>query len=180
MVVLVDKLVKTQIVECSAVANWIFSSELGSELTNFYVWEILSSTIEKMNRQVEKYDTELSELRRQLNLSAVTSSLSTVSVDLSRPADVPAEDNPVEESKMDDGESTAVAEDKPPVNNLKRRRESDDDDDDEGEDKAEQESVDKVQSMHITQTPVDEATAKLHEKYDIVDERLTNAREQQK
>ena len=59
MVVLVDKLVKTQIVECSAVANWIFSSELGSELTNFYVWEILSSTIEKMNRQVEKYHNEL-------------------------------------------------------------------------------------------------------------------------
>ena len=180
MVVLVDKLVKTQIVECSAVANWIFSSELGSELTNFYVWEILSSTIEKMNRQVEKYDNELAELRRQLNVSAATSSLSTTSVDLSRPADAPIEDNPTEESKMDDGEAADVAEDKPTGNNLKRRRESDDDDEDEGEDKAEQESVDKVQSMQISQPPVDEATAKLHEKYDIVDERLTNAREQQK
>ena len=178
MVVLVDKLVKTQIVECSAVANWIFSSELGSELTNFYVWEILSSTIEKMNRQVEKYDNELAELRRQLNVSVATSSLSTTSVDLSRPADAPTDDNPTEESKMDDGEGTDAVEDKPAGNNLKRRRESDDED--EGEDKADQESAEKIQSMQISQPPVDEATAKLHEKYDIVDERLTNAREQQK
>ena len=83
MVVLVDKLVKTQIVECSAVANWIFSSELGSELTNFYIWEILTSTIEKMNRQVEKYHNELVDLRRQLNISttiqtAVTNLPSTI------------------------------------------------------------------------------------------------------
>jgi len=32
-VVLIDKLVKTQIVECQAVAKWIFSAEMASELT---------------------------------------------------------------------------------------------------------------------------------------------------
>jgi len=33
MVVLVDKLLKTQIIEPSAVANWLFSSEMQPEFT---------------------------------------------------------------------------------------------------------------------------------------------------
>jgi len=34
-VVLVDKLVKTQIVECQAIAKWLFSAEMSSELTKY-------------------------------------------------------------------------------------------------------------------------------------------------
>jgi len=34
-VILVDKLVKTQIVECQAVAKWVFSAEMASELTKY-------------------------------------------------------------------------------------------------------------------------------------------------
>lgn len=33
MVVLIDKMLKTQIIECSAVANWIFSKEMTGEFT---------------------------------------------------------------------------------------------------------------------------------------------------
>ena len=80
--------------------------------------------------------------------------------------------------KMDENENenpTVIDEEKPTINSLKRRRESDDDDDDE-----EQESTEKVQSMQISQPPMDETTAKLHEKYEIVEERLSHAREQQK
>jgi hypothetical protein len=176
MVVLVDKLVKTQIVECSAVANWIFSSELGSELTNFYIWEILTSTIEKMNRQVEKYHNELVDLRRQLNISPpiqpVTSVPPTADVDPANEQIIPSTD----ETKMDENENPTIDEEKSSTNNLKRRRESDDDDDD-GE---EHESTEKIQSMQISQPPMDEATAKLHEKYEIIEERLSHAREQQK
>jgi hypothetical protein len=174
MVVLVDKLVKTQIVECSAVANWIFSSELSSELTNFYIWEILSSTIEKMNRQVEKHHNELLDLRRQLNISSTVEARisSSLPIDIipSNEQTIPSTD----ESKMDESENTNNDEEKSTTNNLKRRHESDDDDDDE------QESTEKVQSMQISQPPMDEATAKLHEKYEIVEERLSHAREQQK
>jgi hypothetical protein len=177
MVVLVDKLVKTQIVECSAVANWIFSSELGSELTNFYVWEILTSTIEKMNRQVEKNHAELLDLRRQLNISAtvqaVTNSSGTVENNPSNEQILPT----TEETKMDESENPIINEEQPTTtttNNLKRRRESDDEDDEE------QESTEKVQAMQISKPPMDEATAKLHEKYEIVEERLLHAREQQK
>ena len=45
MVVLVDKLLKTQIVECAAVANWIFSKDMMTDFTKSYVWEILHLTI---------------------------------------------------------------------------------------------------------------------------------------
>ena len=175
MVVLVDKLVKTQIVDCSAVANWIFSSELGSELTNFYVWEILSSTIEKMNRQVEKYHNELVDLRRQLNISTTVQAASkpSQSMDHSSPTEqtLPAS----EETKMDEGSTpTVVDEEKSTTSHLKRRHESDDDDDDD------REPSEKTPSASLSQPPIDEATAKLHEKYELVEERLTHAREQQK
>lgn len=47
-------MLKTQIVECSAVATWIFSKEMNSEFTKMYLWEILHLTIKKMNKHVIK------------------------------------------------------------------------------------------------------------------------------
>ncbi len=44
-VVLVDKLLKTQVIECAAVANWIFSKEMVHEFTKLYIWEMLHLTI---------------------------------------------------------------------------------------------------------------------------------------
>lgn len=35
MVVLTDKFLKTGIIECSAIANWIFSKEMTSEFTKY-------------------------------------------------------------------------------------------------------------------------------------------------
>lgn len=52
--VLIDKLLKTQIVECSAVATWIFSKEMTNDFTKMYLWEILHLTIKKMNKHVIK------------------------------------------------------------------------------------------------------------------------------
>lgn len=54
IVVIVDKLLKTQIVECSTVANWVFSKKMGGEFTKMYLWEILHLTIKKMNKHVSK------------------------------------------------------------------------------------------------------------------------------
>lgn len=54
MVVLIDKLLKTQIVECSTVANWVFSKKMSGEFTKLYLWEILHLTIKKMNKHVAK------------------------------------------------------------------------------------------------------------------------------
>ncbi|KAF7274782.1 hypothetical protein GWI33_012551 [Rhynchophorus ferrugineus] len=66
MVVLIDKMLKTQIAECSAVANWIFSKEMTSEFTKMYLWEILHLTIKKMNRHVIKLAAELTDAREKL------------------------------------------------------------------------------------------------------------------
>lgn len=67
MVVLVDKLLKTQIVEPSAVANWLFSSEMQPEFTKFYVWEMMHSTIKKMSKHVDKLQTDLDDSKDKLD-----------------------------------------------------------------------------------------------------------------
>jgi nuclear cap-binding protein subunit 1 len=38
MVVLTDKFLKTGIIECSAIANWIFSKEMASEFTKLVLY----------------------------------------------------------------------------------------------------------------------------------------------
>ena len=45
LVVLIYKLLKTQIVECAAVANWVFSKEMVPEFSKCYIWEIVHLTI---------------------------------------------------------------------------------------------------------------------------------------
>ncbi|KAL7988540.1 hypothetical protein Chor_007459 [Crotalus horridus] len=64
--VLVDKMIRTQIVDCAAVANWIFSPELSHDFTRFYIWEILHSTIRKMNKHVMMIQKELEEAKEKL------------------------------------------------------------------------------------------------------------------
>ncbi|XP_036710269.1 nuclear cap-binding protein subunit 1 isoform X2 [Balaenoptera ricei] len=64
--VLVDKMIRTQIVDCAAVANWIFSSELSRDFTRLFVWEILHSTIRKMSKHVLKIQKELEEAKEKL------------------------------------------------------------------------------------------------------------------
>ncbi|CAF0760628.1 unnamed protein product, partial [Brachionus calyciflorus] len=65
IIVLVDKLLKTQIVECSSVAKWVFSDQIKNEFTSFYVWEILHSTISRMNKQVDKLRHEYNGLNEK-------------------------------------------------------------------------------------------------------------------
>lgn len=75
IVVLVDKMLKTQIVECASVAKWIFSDSMKPDLTCFYVWEILHSTINRMNKQVDKVKHEYNQLNekyRKSNLDSET------------------------------------------------------------------------------------------------------------
>eukprot|EP00090_Calanus_glacialis_P015780 TRINITY_DN2485_c0_g1_i1.p1 TRINITY_DN2485_c0_g1~~TRINITY_DN2485_c0_g1_i1.p1 ORF type:complete len:790 (+),score=272.47 TRINITY_DN2485_c0_g1_i1:36-2405(+) len=74
LVVLVDKLLKTGIVECAAVANWVFSKEMVQEFSKVYVWEVVNITIRKMNKHVAKLSREASDARRMIEDSESESS----------------------------------------------------------------------------------------------------------
>ena len=66
LVILVDKLLKTQIVECAAVANWIFSKDMVGEFTKIYVWEMLHLTVRKMNKHVNRLNKEAGDARKMI------------------------------------------------------------------------------------------------------------------
>jgi len=74
LVVLTDKLLKTGVVECAAVANWVFSKEMVPEFSKCYVWEVVHITIRKMNKHVAKLSREAGEARRLLDDSESESS----------------------------------------------------------------------------------------------------------
>jgi len=74
LVVLTDKLLKTGVVECAAVANWVFSKEMVPEFSKCYVWEVVNITIRKMNKHVAKLSKEAAEARRLIDDSESESS----------------------------------------------------------------------------------------------------------
>jgi nuclear cap-binding protein subunit 1 len=74
LVVLCDKLLKTGVVECAAVANWVFSKDMVPEFSKCYIWEIVHITIRKMNKHVSKLSKEASEARRLIEDSESDSS----------------------------------------------------------------------------------------------------------
>merc|ERR1719495_2426749 len=74
LVVLCDKLLKTGIVECAAVANWVFSKDMVPEFSKCYIWEIVHITIRKMNKHVAKLSKEATEARRLIEDSDSESS----------------------------------------------------------------------------------------------------------
>jgi len=74
LVVLTDKLLKTGVVECAAVANWVFSKEMVQEFSKCYVWEVVNITIRKMNKHVAKLSREAADARRMIEDSESESS----------------------------------------------------------------------------------------------------------
>ncbi|KAJ8714459.1 hypothetical protein PYW07_002684 [Mythimna separata] len=93
--VLVDKMLKTQIVECNAVATWLFSKEMAPFFTHNYLWEILHLTIDKMNKHVSKLSGELQEAREAL---ARADSSSSDSEDENNSKKKKDQDKPTEEA----------------------------------------------------------------------------------
>merc|ERR1739838_604132 len=59
--VIVDKMLRLQIVDCSSVANWIFSPEMATEFTRLYVWEIMHSTVDRMNAHSVRKESHYAE-----------------------------------------------------------------------------------------------------------------------
>lgn len=71
IVVMVDKMLKTQIVDCPSVVKWIFSDAMHGEFTNFFVWEIMHSTVNRMGKQVEKVRGEYAQLHERFKKSSL-------------------------------------------------------------------------------------------------------------
>ncbi|OTF74987.1 nuclear cap-binding protein subunit 1-like protein [Euroglyphus maynei] len=69
MVILIDKLMKSEVLPHSTVAIWVFSKANSNEFMNFYMWEILHSTIKRTIRNIKKCTKELEETRTKLNTS---------------------------------------------------------------------------------------------------------------
>ena len=62
LVVIADKMLRTQIVDCAAIAKWLFSPKMAPDFTRLYVWEIMHSTIRKMNNHINKLVSEAEDL----------------------------------------------------------------------------------------------------------------------
>lgn len=61
--VLVDKMLRLSVVSCSSVAEWIFSSDMATEFTRMYVWEIMHSTIRRMGNHLMRVEREHNEIK---------------------------------------------------------------------------------------------------------------------
>lgn len=66
MVVLVDKLVRMQLTDCSAVINWLFSKDMKDNFTKLYAWEIMTGTLKKMSKHTNKVLGEVQEAKEKL------------------------------------------------------------------------------------------------------------------
>jgi len=63
IVVLVDKLLRTQVVQCATIANWVFSDDMKTDFHKAYVWELLHNTVAKMGKHVTRLQKDMSDAR---------------------------------------------------------------------------------------------------------------------
>ncbi|PIK48980.1 putative nuclear cap-binding protein subunit 1-like [Apostichopus japonicus] len=63
--VIIDKLIRTTIVSCPAVINWIFSEHMRVHFTEGFVWEILHGVLRKMNMEVTQLQKELEDVKHK-------------------------------------------------------------------------------------------------------------------
>lgn len=68
---MVDKMLKTQIIECSAVVKWAFSDVMSADFTSFFLWEIVHSAMGRMGKQVDKVRSEYEQLHERFRKSSL-------------------------------------------------------------------------------------------------------------
>eukprot|EP00794_Sanderia_malayensis_P009859 gene9859-10869_t len=65
--IVIDKLIRLQVINCSTVINWIFSKEMSQEFMRCYVWQILHSTLKKMIKHKNKASKDLKDAKEKLS-----------------------------------------------------------------------------------------------------------------
>ncbi|CAG0888086.1 unnamed protein product [Cyprideis torosa] len=64
--VCVDKLLKLRTVDCSAVANLVFSLAAEEDFTQVHLWELLNLALSRMNKHVARIEDELKEAKERV------------------------------------------------------------------------------------------------------------------
>jgi len=68
MLIVIDKMVKLQYIQCSTVVNWIFSKEMDTEFMRFSTWELLHNTLKKMMKHKAKVKKDLEDAHERLDV----------------------------------------------------------------------------------------------------------------
>ncbi|XP_066930378.1 nuclear cap-binding protein subunit 1-B-like [Clytia hemisphaerica] len=68
MLIVIDKMVKLQYIQCSTVVNWIFAKEMESDFMKFSTWELLHNTLKKMMKHKAKVKEDLEDAHEKLDV----------------------------------------------------------------------------------------------------------------
>uniref|UniRef100_W6NQB7 Nuclear cap-binding protein subunit 1 n=1 Tax=Haemonchus contortus TaxID=6289 RepID=W6NQB7_HAECO len=66
IIILVDKMLKMQILDCGVVISWIFSESLKSETDRQWVWEVLNTALERLSRHIHKVAHDVDILQKRV------------------------------------------------------------------------------------------------------------------
>ncbi|KHJ83583.1 MIF4G like protein [Oesophagostomum dentatum] len=67
IIILVDKMLKMQILDCGVVISWIFSEGLRSENDRQWIWEVLNTALERLSRHIHKVAHDVKILRKRVD-----------------------------------------------------------------------------------------------------------------
>jgi len=68
LLIVIDKMVKLQYIQCSTVVNWIFSKEMEAEFLNYSTWDLLHNTLKKMMKHKAKVKKDLEDAHEKLDV----------------------------------------------------------------------------------------------------------------
>ncbi|CAJ0594234.1 unnamed protein product [Cylicocyclus nassatus] len=67
IIILVDKMLKMQILDCGVVISWIFSESLRSETDRQWIWEVLNTALERLSRHIHKVAHDVKILQKRVD-----------------------------------------------------------------------------------------------------------------
>ncbi|EPB76851.1 MIF4G domain protein [Ancylostoma ceylanicum] len=67
IIILVDKMLKMQILDCGVVISWIFSESLRSENDRQWIWEVLNTALERLSRHIHKVAHDVKILQKRVD-----------------------------------------------------------------------------------------------------------------
>ncbi|XP_065672439.1 nuclear cap-binding protein subunit 1 isoform X2 [Hydra vulgaris] len=68
VLIVIDKMVKIQYIQCSTVINWIFSKEMENEFMRYTTWELIHNTLKKMMKHKSKVKKDLEDAHERLDV----------------------------------------------------------------------------------------------------------------